>query len=67
MRKAAVLFLAFLAIGTAAAQSDFIALCKTGTPEQVSTALSAGADANRRDANGMTPLMFAGAFARDPT
>ncbi len=47
---------------------DFFSLVQTGTPEQVQAAIKAGANVNDRDKKhyGMTPLMYAAAFNKNP-
>jgi ankyrin repeat protein len=65
----AILFFIFFA-GLAAARAsdaamsadDFVELCGKGTPQQVQTAIDAGADVDAKDHNGRTALMQAAWF-----
>ncbi|HUJ74980.1 MAG TPA: hypothetical protein VL359_08985, partial [bacterium] len=49
-----------------AAQERLRILAATGTADQIVRALQAGADFNDHDWNGVTALMAAAAFNRDP-
>jgi uncharacterized protein len=64
-RSIAALLFALALLAPAAAQVNFLALCKTGTAEQVSRALAAGANPSTVDQNGLSPLMYAAALNRD--
>ena len=48
-------------------QKAFFDLVKTGTPEQIQTAIDAGEKVNDSDATGMTPLMLAAFYNTSPS
>ena len=66
MRKTALPLLIFLLLAGVASADSLFDLAKSGSPAQVQAALNAGAKADRRDADGETPLMYAAVFNRDP-
>jgi ankyrin repeat protein len=43
-------------------QAAFFSLCKTGTSQQIESAIAAGANVNARDEHGWTPLMYAARY-----
>jgi len=51
--------LSLLLAASAYAQTDFFALVKTGTPQDVQAAIKSGAKVNAPNENGDTALMFA--------
>jgi ankyrin repeat protein len=55
----------FVLASSLVAQSDFISLCNTGTPEQIEEALNSGASVTSR-VNDFTPLMYAAAHNSNP-
>ena len=61
-------FLGALALAgtTASYAENLFELAKGGAPLQVQAAVDAGADVNERGRNGVTPLMLAALFNRDP-
>ena len=59
MSRKQVLTAAILLIGSILNAEDFFDICKTGTPEQVSAALKAGACLTDKDRDGNTPLIWA--------
>jgi ankyrin repeat protein len=67
MRKPIVVAvtLALLAVLVSCATSAFN-VARTGTPQDVQTAINKGADVNARQNGGMTPLMLAAGFNEDP-
>ncbi len=69
MKRYVLTALTLLVGSTAFAQSsssaNFFILARDGTAQQVQEALRSGASAEERDANGMTPLMFAAAHNSD--
>src|ERR1700722_1241734 len=44
----------------------FLDVCKSGTPEQVTAAINAGADVNAKDPKGQTPLFEAAKMNPNP-
>lgn len=66
MKKAIVVFILLISSLSAFAQSSFLELCKTGTPEQIEAALKAGASIRQQDADGWTPIHFAAGYNRNP-
>ncbi|MGO9309038.1 MAG: ankyrin repeat domain-containing protein [Spirochaetia bacterium] len=63
-----LIFLVFMLIVPTvlfAQATDFFELVQTGTPQQVQTAISQGADVNAQE-NGVTVLMYAAQFNTDP-
>jgi len=51
---------------TAIDDNAFIELARTGTPQEVQNAISAGANVNARDENGITALMAAAEINNNP-
>jgi len=47
---------------SALSPAGFYSLCKTGTPDQISAAIKAGANVNARNSQGNTPLFAAAQF-----
>ena len=64
--KKAFMAIAFSLAISAYADDAFFELVKTGTPDQVEAAITAGADVNARDESGWTPLMRAAKFTKTP-
>ena len=68
MRKGLVFVLvAIAAIGLPLFADDLFTIAKTGTGQQMSQALQAGGDVNATDATGMTPIMYAAQYNKDPS
>ena len=67
MKKLLALIMVLVLSTWAFADRDsFFELVKTGSPEQVSAAIQAGADVNARDEDGLPALMWAASFNENP-
>lgn len=51
---------------SAASDAEFFSLCATGTTKVLDAAIRAGADVNAKARDGLSPLMFAARYNRDP-
>ncbi len=66
-KRVVVVVLAVLMATSAYAQAtDFVELVKTGTPQSIQAAIDQGANANARDMNAVTPLMYAAVHNPNP-
>ncbi|MCL1876305.1 MAG: ankyrin repeat domain-containing protein [Synergistaceae bacterium] len=52
--------------GAAMSVDDFLKLCRSGTPQQIEAAIKSGMDANEKNIYGVTPLIVAAEYNKNP-